>query len=394
MTDAPAAPAAPADARLRGWRAAVLSAGLLVASLGVAVVIAEVGVRIVAPQQLIMIRPDIWRAVDTLGWTKRPGVNARINTGERWTHIVTDRDGFRVGTAGRIEGARTVLLLGDSFMEALQVEYEQSVAGLLEARLPARLGQRVAVRNTGVAGWDPPQYYFQARQVLARDTVDVVLVSIYLGNDVVSVRPDRIPPRRPTVIHRLRWPRSASWDGFVDAVLYPVNDWLKYRSHLYVLLKARVQTLRMRAGLTETDPPTHVLRSEAASPRWRVTAEICRDLAAEARAHGARTVFVLVPAPEQVDTALLSQYRRGFSLGEVDPDQPTALLGAALHGERLAVVDALPAFRQGFAEGTRIYGNVDRHLTPAGHELLARVIEPALIASLATPPARSRANRR
>src|SRR5437879_3707351 len=114
--------------------------------------------RRVWPQQLAIKRPDICQAVETLGWAHRPNVNTTINTGERTVRVITDRDGLRVGLRGRVEGKRHVLLLGDSFMEALQVEYEQSVAGLLEARLTSRLGEPVAVRNGGVGGWDPPQY--------------------------------------------------------------------------------------------------------------------------------------------------------------------------------------------------------------------------------------------
>ena len=121
-------------------------------SLGLAYGMAEVLVRVLAPQQLVVKRPDIWQAVDTLGWAHRADVRTTINTGERTVRVFTDRDGFRVGAGGRVEGKKRILLLGDSFMEAFQVEYEQSFAGLLEARLGATLGETVAVRNAGVGG--------------------------------------------------------------------------------------------------------------------------------------------------------------------------------------------------------------------------------------------------
>ena len=177
MTDLPftvtrdrgAAWAASPTARPGPWRDSFFNLLIAGMALGVALGLAELVVRWLAPQQLVLERPDVWQAIDSLGWAHRPGLNTTINTGERTVRLMTDRDGFRVGQAGRVAGKKRILLLGDSFVEAMQVEYEQSFAGLLEARLAQRFKYAVAVRNTGVAGWDPPQYLIQARRTLDRD---------------------------------------------------------------------------------------------------------------------------------------------------------------------------------------------------------------------------------
>jgi hypothetical protein len=124
----------------RRWiRMAVVNGGLFVTSLVLAAGVAEVGVRIAAPQQLILIRPDLWEPADTVGWLRRSNVDARVNTGEGTVRLITDHDGFRVGEERRRTGV-PVLLLGDSFMEALQVDHEQSLAGLLDISLSAATG--------------------------------------------------------------------------------------------------------------------------------------------------------------------------------------------------------------------------------------------------------------
>ena len=397
LTADPFATAAPAFAPVGPRRSRLLSALLTVvlvgASLGVAFGLGELLVRLVVPQQLVIKRPDIWQAVDTLGWAHRPNVNTTINTGERTVRVITDRDGLRVGLRGRVEGKRHVLLLGDSFMEALQVEYEQSVAGLLEARLTSRLGEPVAVRNGGVGGWDPPQYLMEARRRIGREGFDLVIVAVYLGNDVVPRRIERYPPGPPVdvPIHRFRWPQCFCSREFVDAVLYPINDFLKGRSQLFNFLKQRAGTLRMRLGLTAEYLPTDLLRREANSPRWAVTAQICRDIARLARAHGASTLFVLIPARYQVDTAAFYQALRGFRIdpAAVDLEQPERLLGSAMHGYGLDVVDVLANFRQTMRGGTRLYGEVDSHLSPDGHDLLEHVIEPMVTARLPAPGPRA-----
>jgi len=53
------------------------------------------------------------------------------------------------------------------------------------------------------------------------------------------------------------------------------------------------------------------------------------------------------------------------------------------------VFDALPGFLQLQRSGGRLYGTVDPHLTPQGHDVLERLVEPLVVARLA--PATGRA---
>jgi hypothetical protein len=363
---------------------AALSTTLLLGSLAAASALGEAAVRVLAPQQLVIKRPDIWRGVDTLGWAHRPNLRTTINTGERLVHVVTDSEGFRVGRAGGSAGRFHVLLLGDSFMEAFQVEYEQSLAGLLEARLPRRLGETVTVVNTGVGGWDPPQYFLQARSLLARRAFDLVLIALYVGNDVVQRRVTFYPARAPAEVHRLRLPRRLRWSEVVAALLYPINDFLVVRSHLFVFLKNRLHTTLTRLHLASVYFPDVLLRREAASSRWAVTADICRDIAALADRVGSPTLVVLVPTSYQVSSAAFGAFLREFRIApdSVDLDQPSRLMRAALERRHLKVLDALPVFRAADRAARPLYGSVDSHLSPAGHDVLERFLEPAVGAAL------------
>jgi hypothetical protein len=225
----------------RGLQTALLLCAALLLALGGA----ELAVRLVAPQQLILLRPDLWQPAETVGWLRRPNIDVEVNTGERTVRVVTDAWGFRVGQRPP-RAERSVLLLGDSFMEALQVEHEQSFAGLLEAGLPQVAGTAVAVRNAGVGGWDPNQYYLFARSELARQDYDVVVVAVYVGNDVVGERMSTVPPRPAAVRHSLRIPRGLNGREIKDALAYPVNDFLEVRSHLFIFLRTQLRGVRMR----------------------------------------------------------------------------------------------------------------------------------------------------
>jgi hypothetical protein len=392
MTDVPfPAAGAARPRRVPEW---TLNSLVALCGLALALGLSELLVRLVAPQELIIKRPDVWRPADTLGWFHWPNVNTTINTGDRTVRFITDADGFRVGSAGRTDGAKRILLLGDSFMEALQVNYEQSLAGLLETRLSERLHRPVAVRNTGVGGWDPPQYLMEARRELGRERFDLVLVSVYLGNDIVQQRVDWYPPRAPAEVHHWRLPRRLSSGELVDAVLYPFNDFLETRSQLYVFIKSRSDVLLRQLGLTAKYFPDDLLRQEADSPRWSVTAQILSDIRDVARAHGAPTLFMLIPAPAQVESDEVERAIKGFHIdpASVDLAQPDRLLTAAMQTHQLTVWDGLPDFLQAARAGTRLYGVVSRHLSPEGHDVLERGIESLVLSRLAGSPGRPGSN--
>ena len=176
-------------------------------------------------------------------------------------------------------------------------------------------------------------------------------------------------------------PHRLTWGEFAAAFLRPINDYLEARSHLFIFAKNRLQTLRMRVGLSAEYFPEEFLRREAASSRWDITADICRDIAGLAARRGIPTLFVLVPAPFQVDSVVFNQYLNGFGIDPktVDLDQPDRLMGERLRARHLAVLHVLPAFRAVEDAGRQLYGRVDRHLSPAGHEKLDSLVEPEVV---------------
>lgn len=344
---------------------------MLLFSLILGLVLAEVATRAVAPQQLFLIRPDIFQPADSLGWKHRPDLSTTINTGERTVTLYTDHRGFRVGRDGAVESERSVLVLGDSFMAALQVEYEESLPGLMQTELSAMAGGPVAVRNTGVGGWDPPHYLIKARQELSREVPELVLVAVYLGNDVVERGMDHFEPRVPFPRPRFSIPTGLSFRAWGEAFAAPTDFRLRQVSHLYVLLRSQLVELRMKMGLSSIYFPQEYLASEAESPRWDVTSTILREIQAEADAHGVPVLFVFIPAHFQVLQGELSRHVNAFSLDtlEIRIDQPNDLLGDRLRSKGLEILDPLPALRAAADRGKVPYGSVDSHFNEVGHQV-------------------------
>jgi hypothetical protein len=342
-------------------------------------------VRVAAPQQLIRYRPDVYASSDYYGHRQASNVDTRVNTGVRSVRLMTDAEGFRVGRAGRIDGEPRVLLLGDSYLQALQVEYEQSYAGLLEAGLARQLGRPVAVRNTGVSGWDVNHYHNLARERFARERYAAVVVTVTLENDLVERRVERHRAEGRSLTHPPRLPRHLTRAEIVEGVLYPINDWLEGRSHLFILARRALGTVRMRMRLSPLVMPNAYYRSYASKPAWDTTAAVLVDLARMSERRGVPTLFVLMPSSYQVDEEVFRSYVRGYGLDprSLDVDQPNRILGHALREAGVNVIDALPALRAAQHRGARLYESVDPHLSAQGHQLVYRLVQPEVLRMLA-----------
>jgi lysophospholipase L1-like esterase len=365
--------------RLRRWLARL---GLLVGSVGLSVVVLELAIRVLAPQPTVLLRPDIWEPDHQgLGHHLAPGLDTVVNTGERDVRLRTDAEGHRIAAEGEPPEARVrVLALGDSFLEALAIPYEETVTARLEAALARGLDEPVHVVNAGVSASSPNRYLRAARLELEHGHWDAVLVFLFEGNDLIARRRDWIPPRASRAETALRWPATLERRELVAALVHPLYTQLRTRSQLVVWLKRRLLPVLVRLGFTDHAFPPHLLRAAADAPYWQVTAEVCADIAAVARAHGAEPLVVLLPADYQVDRELGLAFAASAShrAEEIDLGQPARRLRDELERRGVPVLDAAPALERAFGAGTAVYGRVDRHLDAAGHRVLAEAVLPRL----------------
>ncbi len=82
------------------------------------------------------------------------------------------------------EAGVAILLLGDSFMEAIQVPFDSSFAPRLERALARRTGTPAEVINAGVSGWGTDDELRYLTEYGLAYHPDLVLVAITLHNDI------------------------------------------------------------------------------------------------------------------------------------------------------------------------------------------------------------------
>ena len=124
-----------------------------------------------------------------------PPVNLQLNTpygrvywhGEGSNHTVMNRYGWHSARVAYSPGAHKIALVGDSFLEGLQVAPEHNVGAVLERLLsrgtaPGSVAQEVISFGRSATG---PAHYLQIiKYALAHDAPDDIFLFLFLGNDL------------------------------------------------------------------------------------------------------------------------------------------------------------------------------------------------------------------
>lgn len=178
-------------------RRALLDASVVVAALVVGLGVAEIALRLVAFSYPPFHQPDPITGLslrpNTSGWYRKEGQ----------AYVSTNSQGLRDRERPLTKPPSTyrIVILGDSYPEALQVNVEASFWRLLEQRLEAcafRSTKHIDVINLGVSGFGTGQ---ELRMLQTRGLAyqpDLVVLAFFPGNDVRNnsheLEPDKMRP--------------------------------------------------------------------------------------------------------------------------------------------------------------------------------------------------------
>jgi hypothetical protein len=258
--------------------------------------------------------------------------------------------------AAKKPGVPRIAALGDSFAVGPAVAFADNYL----TRLAKEAG--VEVGNFGVSGAGPREY----RAILEHDVwqvqPDLVLVSIFVGNDITETlpQPRHLDPRR----HAL--------------YLFGQRAWCLVREHF----RSGGQPLsRATPGLSpQTFKEVEARRlavcvkgpTPALEKKWlRILEELDR-IVAGCRQRGVRVAVVLIPDEFQVNAAVLAAAldEAGLTQEQIDLDLPQRRLLEFFGHRGVPCLDLLPAFRS--VQGT--YAPRDTHWNVPGNALAARHI--------------------
>lgn len=381
-------------------RARDVLAGALLAGAGIlfAAVMLEVGVR------WMHLVPDRF-------WEPDPVLGARLIPGMRgwWTQedrefvvpVQINHHGLRDSERDytKSAGVFRVLILGDSFVEAMHVPLEATFPHVLEQQLNAG-GNRahIEVMGAGVSGYGTTSELLYFEREGKRYKPDLVVLAFYPGNDVKNNSPtleDKLKPAYTT--------DGALQKVIGDAPRKRLHGWraLLARSAAYhyvrkVLLTQHPQVadVLVRHGLLQRDiiptaperdgvPVDYGVYASTLTPEWQEawehTAHLLGELQRATEANGARLMIAIVSSRDQVYPQwwqeVMTTYPRMQSQSwDLNAPQQRIESWCAQHG--VPCVALAPPFREAAARGGEpLHFHHDGHWTAAGHRLTSSVLK-------------------
>jgi hypothetical protein len=359
--------------RVQLWKRWGARLVLVFGALLVSLALAEMSVRFVAPQPTGMSHQDRYGLP-----LHYPGITRYL---PQYGHVVSfNRVGMRdrEHSVQKPAGVFRILLLGDSFMEAVQVPFEASLASLLERNLASVRGKRVEVINAGVSGWGTDDELRYLTRYGLRYKPDLVVVAITLHNDVS----DNLRETWHTVVRGVLQEKQVPATPFWRYQQLRVKSFIATRFQLYQLWRrVRHGGQIRRAGralnthvldLFREKPPAEIERGIA------LTDHLLAALRDTTRAAGGQVALVLLPIRYQLaDSAFVEFARHGTAAQqELAIGRPQIVMGEIAGRLEIPVIDLLPKFREWTASNHSdpLFLEWDGHWNEAGHRLATQVV--------------------
>ena len=363
---------------MRRAKTALVNGLLLIVALVVGAALSEVGLRLFYPQPMGVWHHD--EAGLALHW---PGLVTYLPQFGRTVSFNSVGMRDREHAAKKPEGVFRILVLGDSFMEALQVPYEKSFPGLLERALDRRDGKRVEIVNASVSGWgtDDELQYLKAYGM--QWNPDLILVAMTLHNDIS----DNLRERFHTTQNGALVEQSRERASFLQYKVVQLKGFLATRSHAFQLLarSRRAGEMRVEAGqLASHVTDLFTERADRSAMRGiELTSLLLARMQAMALAEGSRLTLVLLPLRVQLSGEGfedLAQAAPGSTRG-FDRERPQRLMTQVASRTGIPVIDLLPEFRAWTAGGgAGLFLERDGHWNERGHRLAVEIVAREMMA--------------
>jgi len=301
-------------------------------------------------------------------------------------------------TVKKDENTFRILVLGDSFTEALQVSSDKNFCGRLQHLLnnfPDKQYKRIEVLNAGVSGYSPLNYYLNFKRELARFKPDLVLVQIF-ANDVFEDNTARAKSlldeqELPLKTHRyflekyFDHPRVSEKEFNDRPIGYRLKRLLIEKSRAFEYFYVKFYNRNKKSGFNQKTirvneygtgfqffilDPDHVLTKDENFRRkaWGYTQKCLLALKEEAKNHGSQFLIFYIPMETQLE---LDSYGTHASL-YIQKHMGTYfnnLLDAFSQENNIRFLDLLGDLENNKEKG--LYLSKDGHLTEAGHHVVA-----------------------
>jgi len=358
----------------RKW---VVNGLLAVFAAGVALALTEIGIRLLAPQPTGLSFQDRYGLA-----THYPGITRYLS---QYGHEVSFNSAGmrdREHVTKKPTGVFRILLLGDSFMEALQVPFEASLPSLLERRLEQETGKRVEVINAGVSGWGTDDELRYLTMYGLKYQPDLVVVAMTLHNDISdNLRKDWHTTQGGALVDQTRVPMSfmqykvVGLKAFISTRFQTYQLWRRVRHGGAIRQAGRLLNSHVVQLFSEPTP-------DRIASAFAFTGLLMERMKAVTNVQGGRIALVLLPLRVQLSDSSFAAFVQaaGSTADQMPTGKPQRVVTEMAGRLRIPVIDLLPDFRAWTADSTGpLYLEWDGHWNEAGHKLAAGAVAKGLI---------------
>jgi len=330
----------------------------------------EAGLRVFGQAEAASAFQSLFIPDSRIGYRLRPGAAIRYSTAEFSTDVAINANGVRDDAiiGPKADGERRVLILGDSYVFAVQVPFRNTFGEQLESQLNASdNGSRWRVINGGVQGYGPVEEWLFYRNIAWEFQPDIVLIVVSVANDAIEAFDARAKLETGAVPVT-----TAAAQGRVT-----LRQIIR-ASAVLQLMRQRGDQLRARISASVAErplatyleqPPPFVLQGfETAAHAFGLIAESARN-------DGSRVAFILMPArfeshDEDFERVSKTVTSAGQSLRRHAAIDRFAEALRPLHAPTL---NLLPVFAA-VDDPRRLHFTRNTHLSALGHRVTADAI--------------------
>jgi len=330
------------------------------------------------------------------GWRGKANFTTTVATGNYVHDLALNGAGMHDSDHALTKSAKTlrIIMLGDSFVQAIQVKETETSHQVLEDLLKPR--QQIEVISAGVGGWGTGQQLLYYRNQGRAYQPDLVLLMLYMGNDVK----DNLPGRGVTVDgYNCYTPYFVTTNGQLNPTpwyfapgLPPStgHGWLGQqfinnmlgRVYQHSYLYAHLEPLLSQPPLKSSVLDFYIGKNELFDYGLQLTLELVQQLQHEVEQDGSRFAVVLITPMNLLEFSQLTVIEREKIYQELpdlrraeDIKPPNEMLTQALTQANVPVLDLFPTFIQ-HADKTaeNLYFKGDHHWNVDGNRLAAEAI--------------------
>jgi len=348
---------------------------------------------------------SINRFVPGKGSTYIPGAYYR-HTKEGFSEGYFNSHGFRdyERTYEKLDGTFRIMVMGDSYVEALQVALENSFPALLEKQLNNGSAQvRFEVLSMGQAGFGTADAYMRYLNFGKKYSPDLVILAFLTGNDVRNN--SKILNREELGFYfvfdkngNLVLDRSM-FENYENSMTFSRQLFQSIKQHSYLasliserlfLLRRQLRNSHFEAQISGDIHEEEVKLEEFSdlniylpdlSERWREAFDISKRLILkfkeEVEKDGANFVLVTLSNGEQINSNRQRELNETYSF-PLDYEQPDRILGEFAKKNGVSLLQLMPVFRAFYLRtGKNLHGFQSPgigHWNENGHKLAAEEI--------------------